>query len=138
MTTPAGNYLAHTELSREEVEKSWKEGTGIKCDDVFDFACPMQEVPMDGGRVGIAKAQFASRKDAILFQTTHYMSLSNSHIYFLDDLKAGDAESYKTLISNAVAGSKKAAEDRLSRAGIVLAGQMPPAGGVPGSSRGRA
>lgn len=131
VTGISGKFICRTKSSRDDIMKTYGVGGVLTCEEVYDFACPMQAEQFQGGGMRIGKAQFASRIDATTCGMPVYISLMGALLYFLDDLKETDPQMYKHTIQDASDAARVIARERARRfSGIVTATQMPPGNGA--------
>lgn len=129
VTNGSGKYIVKTSMSRDDVIREHNSGGSIGAAEVYDYGCPIREVAGPQGQTGIAKMHFCSRMDSTLYPCTARIHLAGSVLYFLNDLKEGDALQYKSFIQDAANSSLEAAKHRAEReSGIVLTGDMPGGG----------
>lgn len=92
---PAGKFACRTTTDRSTVDEIHREGGFITAEELLDFATPAQMVPSPhGSGNAIVKAFVMTRLDATTLPVKADISLNNSVIYYLDDLKLEDRMKY--------------------------------------------
>lgn len=103
-----GKRIIRTLKTKEEVYEIQDRGGRLPTEDCFEFISNLQVRPAIDPRtqqpVGLnfSKQTIACRVDATLFPMPLSLSLIGAEVYFLDDLKEGDALVYKDIIRDAV------------------------------------
>lgn len=135
ITNTINKYIVRTALSQTEILETLGRGSCIKAEDSFEFVSNMQAAPqLDPASqqpVGVrfSKQTIAYRIDAMLLDAPIYYSLTGTSLYFLDDLKQADADSYKDIIRSALKMSNDMRMQRLQEnSGVepAMPGAIPP------------
>lgn len=104
----SGKYIVRTLKTKEEVLAIQDRNGRLDTEDCFEFMSNLRVQPAVDPRtqqpVGLSfsKQTIACRVDATLFQMPLSLSMFGSTVYFLDDLKEGDAMAYKDIIRDAI------------------------------------
>ena len=103
-----GKYIVRTLKTIEEVRAIHDRNGRLDTEDCFEFISNLQVRPAMDPRtqqpmgLNFSKQTIACRIDATLFPMPLALSLFGAALYFLDDLKEGDAMAYKDIIRDAV------------------------------------